>query len=117
MSFFRPRFARLRQRWRAKPTEQTRTWMRRQWPLVALTALAVGGIIVFDAWLGTCGFYGCPSTSEIRTFQPSEGGRSGVGRRTSGCGLRAAGCGLRAATRSPSFIGTLLALAGFRPNE
>jgi penicillin-binding protein 1A len=49
--------------------------MRRQWPLVAITAFAVGGIIVFDAWLGTCGFYGCPSTAEIRAFQPSEGGR------------------------------------------
>jgi penicillin-binding protein 1A len=49
--------------------------MRRQWPLLALTALAVGGIIVFDAWLGTCGFYGCPSTAEIQAFQPSEGGR------------------------------------------
>jgi 1A family penicillin-binding protein len=36
---------------------------------------AVVGIVTFDAWLGTCGFYGCPSDAEIRAFQPSEGGR------------------------------------------
>ncbi len=29
---------------------------------------------IFDAWLGTCGFYGCPSPAEIRAFHPSEGG-------------------------------------------
>jgi len=29
---------------------------------------------MFDAWLGTCGFYGCPSPAEIRAFHPSEGG-------------------------------------------
>lgn len=49
--------------------------MRRQWPLVVLLVVAVGGIIAFDAWLVTCGFHGCPSTAEIRAFQPSEGGR------------------------------------------
>lgn len=31
-------------------------------------------IISFDAWLVTCGFYGCPSPEEIRAFHPSEGG-------------------------------------------
>src|SRR4029079_18887399 len=28
----------------------------------------------FDAWLTTCGFYGCPSPAEIRAFHPSAGG-------------------------------------------
>ena len=30
--------------------------------------------MVFDSWLATCGFYGCPSKAEIRAFHPSEGG-------------------------------------------
>ena len=33
------------------------------------------GITLFDAWLATCGFEGCPSRSEIRAFRPGEGGR------------------------------------------
>ena len=49
--------------------------MRRQWPLLTAMFLAVAGAIFFDVWLGTCGFYGCPSSAEIRAFQPSEGGR------------------------------------------
>jgi penicillin-binding protein 1A len=32
-------------------------------------------MITFDAWLGTCGFEGCPSRSGIRAFKPGEGGR------------------------------------------
>jgi penicillin-binding protein 1A len=32
------------------------------------------GVITFDFWLATCGFYGCPSPAEIRAFHPSEGG-------------------------------------------
>ena len=48
--------------------------MRRHWPWLSLLALACVGIIAFDAWLGTCGYYGCPSPSEIRAFHPSEGG-------------------------------------------
>src|SRR3954468_4984282 len=75
MRFFGPRLSLLRQRWRARPAEPTRKWMRRQWPLVTALAVAVVGIMFFDVWLGTCGFYGCPSDSEIRAFQPSAGGR------------------------------------------
>jgi len=48
--------------------------MRRQWPWLSLLALACTGVILFDIWLGTCGFYGCPSPAEIRAFHPSEGG-------------------------------------------
>src|SRR5438128_5027372 len=75
MRFIGPRLSLLRQRWRARPAEPARKWMRRQWLLVTALAVGLGGAIVFDAWLGTCGFYGCPSTAEIRAFQPSEGGR------------------------------------------
>jgi penicillin-binding protein 1A len=39
-----------------------------------LLTLACIGVIFFDTWLGTCGFYGCPSPSEIRAFHPTEGG-------------------------------------------
>jgi penicillin-binding protein 1A len=48
--------------------------MRRQWPWLSLLVLACTGVILFDIWLGTCGFYGCPSPAEIRAFHPSEGG-------------------------------------------
>jgi penicillin-binding protein 1A len=30
---------------------------------------------VFDAWLDTCGFEGCPTRSGVRAFRPGEGGR------------------------------------------
>src|SRR5207253_9125063 len=75
MRFFGTRLSRLRQRWSARPAEPSRKWMRRQWPLVALMVVAVGGTLLFDSWLVTCGFRGCPSDAEIRAFQPSEGGR------------------------------------------
>ena len=48
--------------------------MRRHWPWLSLLVAAVAGVIVFDIWLGTCGFYSCPSRAEIRAFHPSEGG-------------------------------------------
>lgn len=52
-----------------------RVWMRRSWkPLAALGGACVG-LLLFDAWLGTCGFAGCPSRGEIRAFRPGEGGR------------------------------------------
>ena len=49
--------------------------MRRQWRSLTALALACVGIVLFDAWLATCGFYGCPTRGEIRAFQPSEGGK------------------------------------------
>ena len=73
MSFFGTRLSRLRQRWNARPAQPASKWKRRA--VGVLVASAVVGIITFDAWLGTCGFYGCPSDTEIRAFQPSEGGR------------------------------------------
>ncbi len=38
-------------------------------------AISVLGILVFDAWLGTCAFDGCPTTAEIQRFRPDEGGK------------------------------------------
>src|ERR1041385_908125 len=38
-------------------------------------AAALIALVTFDAWLGTCGFAGCPSRDEIRVFRPDEGGR------------------------------------------
>jgi len=37
--------------------------------------LSIVLVYTFDAWVGTCGFDGCPTESEIRSFHPDEGGR------------------------------------------
>ena len=47
---------------------------RQQYILAALGVLIVL-VYTFDAWLGTCGFNGCPTPAEIRAFHPNEGGR------------------------------------------
>ena len=64
----------LKSRLRPNPRDPARRWLRRHWPWLSLLGLACAGVICFDAWLGTCGFYGCPSPAEIRAFHPSEGG-------------------------------------------
>ena len=64
----------LRERFNA-PREPARIWMRRQWRSLSALALACVGIVLFDAWLTTCGFAGCPSRGEIRAFRPGEGGK------------------------------------------
>src|SRR4051812_4346468 len=43
--------------------------------LHSLLAICILGVYFTDAWLGTCGFDGCPSPREIQTFQPDQGGR------------------------------------------
>jgi 1A family penicillin-binding protein len=68
------RRVRLRQRMQADEGS-ARTWMRRRWRSLTALGLACVGLLLFDAWLGTCGFAGCPSRSEIRAFRPGEGGR------------------------------------------
>jgi 1A family penicillin-binding protein len=73
-NFFRDRTALLRQRLRPDPANPPSKWLRRHWPWLSLLALVTVGVITFDSWLGTCGFYGCPSPSEIRAFHPTEGG-------------------------------------------
>ena len=49
--------------------------MRRRWRSLTALGIACLALVAFDAWLGTCGFAGCPSRSEIRAFKPGEGGR------------------------------------------
>jgi 1A family penicillin-binding protein len=68
------RLAVFRQRMRRDPAIPAPKWLRRHWPWLSLLTLACAGVITFDAWIGTCGFYGCPSPAEIRAFHPSEGG-------------------------------------------
>jgi penicillin-binding protein 1A len=72
--FLSERLAIFRQRMHA-PAEPARVWVRRQWKWVAALGVLCTGVVLFDAWLGTCGFSGCPSRSEIRAFRPGEGGR------------------------------------------
>jgi membrane peptidoglycan carboxypeptidase len=36
---------------------------------------ALAFLLMVIAWVATCGFHGCPSTSEILAFRPSEGSR------------------------------------------
>jgi len=74
IAFFRSRAAVFKQRLRRNPDDPARRWLRRHWPWLSLLTLACGGVFAFDAWLTTCGFYGCPSPAEIRAFHPSEGG-------------------------------------------
>jgi 1A family penicillin-binding protein len=57
------------------PAEPARLWMHRQRRSLVALGLACVGLVLFDAWLGTCGFGGCPSRAEIRAFRPGEGGR------------------------------------------
>lgn len=51
------------------------TLPRRRLVVLALALPMLGALVVFDAWLGTCGFAGCPSRTEVRAYQPDEGGR------------------------------------------
>jgi penicillin-binding protein 1A len=48
-------------------------WLGRRWPWAAL-GVALLSVVTLDAWLLSCGFAGCPSSSEIRAFKPAEGG-------------------------------------------
>src|SRR6476659_2435309 len=45
-------------------------WKR---PLLLGLLLSAGLILWLVCWVGTCGFYGCPSASQIQAFRPSEG--------------------------------------------
>jgi 1A family penicillin-binding protein len=46
-------------------------------PRTIYTALGISIVLVYtlNAWLVTCGFAGCPTTAEIKSFKPDEGGR------------------------------------------
>jgi 1A family penicillin-binding protein len=46
-----------------------------RWRRPALLTVTLAALILLwtISWIGTCGFYGCPSTSQIQAFRPSEG--------------------------------------------
>jgi 1A family penicillin-binding protein len=48
-----------------------------RWRRLGLLSLGVGLtlLLLLISWVGTCGFYGCPSTAQIQAFRPSEGSR------------------------------------------
>ena len=48
-----------------------------RWRRIGLLSAAFGlaFLVTVIAWVATCGFHGCPSTSEILAFRPSEGSR------------------------------------------
>jgi penicillin-binding protein 1A len=83
------RFQIFRERWHGNPAHPPKVWMREQWMPLAVMAAVVVTVLLFDAWLATCGLAGCPSSEEIRRFRPIEGSeaidRSGhvLGRLTS----------------------------------
>ena len=60
---------------RPDPAVPARRWMRRHWAPLALLGVAVAGVATLDTWLATCGFEGCPSPAQIRSFRAPEGGR------------------------------------------
>ena len=105
------RFYTFRERWRADPAQPPKVWMRAQWKPLAVMGAVVFTVLLFDAWLATCGFAGCPSSEEIRRFRPIEGSeaidRSGqsLGRLTS---VRRVNVALRDVPRSvqQAFIAT-----------
>ncbi len=66
---------RLIARMRRDPRCPPRVWVRRHWPGLAAFAVAIAATFATDAWLGSCGFQGCPTRDEIRAFRAAEGGR------------------------------------------
>ncbi len=71
----RDRIALLRERLRPDPARPPRVWMRERWLSLVGLALLIAAIGVSDVWLYTCGFQGCPTAVEIRSFRPTEGGK------------------------------------------
>ena len=72
----------VKQRWhtlvtsvRALPAVDDPRWLGRHWRAFALVNVAAISTLCGDAWLFTCGFDGCPSSAEIRAYQPPEGSR------------------------------------------
>lgn len=70
-----PGFNRIGERLRALWRRPVDFADRRHRILIGALGAAVGLVLLFDVWIGTCGFAGCPSAGEIRSFRPNEGGR------------------------------------------
>jgi penicillin-binding protein 1A len=72
--WLKTRWRRLRAR--ARPDRRpVRKWIRESARGLGAVAVAVALVILLDAWLASCGFRGCPTGEEIRSFRPAEGGR------------------------------------------
>ncbi|MFN8581664.1 MAG: PBP1A family penicillin-binding protein [Gemmatimonadaceae bacterium] len=69
------RWRRFRAGLHALPDETGRAWIKRHRALSSLIVLGLLAMASFDAWIGTCGFEGCPTDAEIKAYQPSEGER------------------------------------------
>lgn len=57
---------------------QFRQWkinIRRDVAIKTALAISILGVIAFDAWLATCGYYTCPTPRQIQSYRPDEGGR------------------------------------------
>lgn len=52
-----------------------RGWARRHWRGLAFIAGVIAAGTLFNSWLATCGFVGCPTAAEIQAYSPTEGGR------------------------------------------
>ncbi|HEX3866908.1 MAG TPA: transglycosylase domain-containing protein, partial [Gemmatimonadaceae bacterium] len=74
LGHIRERWTEFRRRLRPDPLEPAFRRIEHEWIRLSLLAAACVMIVGFDAWLGTCGFHGCPSSAEIRAFHPTEGG-------------------------------------------
>ena len=72
---FGARLRSLREAFRRDPADPPRRWLRRNWRVAFGLGALLAGTAVFDAWLFTCGFGGCPTPGAIRAYQPPEGGR------------------------------------------
>ncbi len=64
------RVTRLREVWKTPGV-----WTRRRALAVASLAVLALSLTALNTWLATCGWRGCPSSTEIRGYEPSEGGK------------------------------------------
>src|SRR5690606_9903263 len=61
--------------WKRDSMLPERGWARRHWRGLAFIAGVIAAGTLFNSWLATCGFVGCPTAAEIQAYSPTEGGR------------------------------------------
>ena len=72
---FVARWQSLRAAFRRDPLVPLGAGLRRHWRASLGVTMLVVGAAVFDAWVYSCGFDGCPTPAAIKAFQSPEGGR------------------------------------------
>ena len=70
---YQERLTRLRERLAGREGDAGPWRPRLKW--LAMLGIAGATVLLFDGWLATCGFEGCPTRAGIRAFRPGEGGR------------------------------------------